>query len=104
MERCIYNTPRGSFVTVTSYAGVDCAAFFWRAADAENWDPLHPPAPEAFQVSPGCFFAYDPARFDACDDPECRCRQARGNSRGSGATAAEAFAEFWEQWEERSSQ
>jgi hypothetical protein len=44
------------------------------------------------------FVAYDPDRFDVCNDSDCSCHRALNNTRGFGATEAEAIADFWENW------
>ena len=46
------------------------------------------------------FVAYDPNRFDACGDPDCRCRSSKRNICGYGATEQEALSDFWQQMEE----
>lgn len=92
---------RGFIVVFVPSVGEQSVAFFWRQADAEDWDPIQP-APQLFELESGNFVVYDPNRFDPCIDRDCRCHQSRNNSSGFGSTPANAFADFWETWEARS--
>ena len=47
------------------------------------------------------FLAYDPNRYDVCEDSDCGCRGSLGNTCAYGATEQEALEAFWEAIDER---
>jgi hypothetical protein len=79
----------------TGYDGDDYCSAACEEADQ--------PKPQAFPTEGWGdmkYTAYDPNTFDVCQDPDCNCRKNHGgNTRGYGATEAEAIANFWEEWD-----
>lgn len=62
---------------------------------------LHRTGGELISIEPAYVgYVAQSDEYDACQDPECTCRHARGNLTGWGLTPEAAFEDLIEKYEE----